>query len=57
MGINAKRILRNGFILLIAAALLGACAQERDPINRVQPYALPKTFFIGEDFQSADDDP
>ena len=57
MGINAKRILGSGSILLIAAVLLGACADERDPINRVQPYALPKTFFIGEDFQSADDDP
>ena len=57
MGINAKKILGTGFILLIAGILFGACAQERDPIDRVQPYALPKTFFIGEDYQSADDDP
>ncbi len=57
MGINAKRILGNGTILLIAAILFGACAQERDPIDRVQPYALPKTFFIGDDYNNADDDP
>ncbi len=52
-----KNATRSGLLLLIAAVLFGACAEERDPIDRVQPYALPKTFFIGEDFQSSDDDP
>ena len=55
--INSK-VLRSGVLLLLAAGLFGAaCAEERAPIDRVQPYALPKTFFIGDDFQSADDDP
>ncbi len=52
-----KNATRSGLLLLIAAVLFGACAEERDPIDRVQPYALPKTFFIGEDFNSAEDDP
>lgn len=46
------------------AALIGAvgwaslgCAAERDPINRVQPQALNKAFFIGEDLRSPGDDP
>lgn len=51
-----KRI-QSGVLLLVAAGLLAACAEERAPINRVQPYALPKTFFIGEDFQNVNDDP
>jgi hypothetical protein len=40
-------------------ALLGAssCASERAPINRVQPNALNKSFFVGNDLQNADDDP
>ena len=33
------------------------CAQERDPINRVQANAMSKHFFIGEDLQSTKDDP
>ncbi len=57
MGVYMRNATRSGLLLLIAAVLFGACAEERDPIDRVQPYALPKTFFIGEDFQSADDDP
>ena len=52
-----KGILKSGILLLVAAGVLGGCAEERDPIDRVQPYALPKTFFIGEDFNSVDDDP
>ncbi|MCP4674560.1 MAG: hypothetical protein GY854_03390 [Deltaproteobacteria bacterium] len=45
-----------GLFILVATILL-ACAKERDPVDRVQPYALPKSFFIGENFQSVDDDP
>ena len=33
------------------------CAEERDPINRVQPNALPKSFFIGASFTDKTDDP
>ncbi len=33
------------------------CAGERDPISRVQPNALPKTFFLGNDLKSPLDDP
>jgi hypothetical protein len=46
------------------AAMVGAvgcasigCAQERDPINRVQPNALSKHFFVGADLSSPKDDP
>ena len=49
---------RFGLLSLAAAAALAAgCAQERDPINRVQANALPKAFFLGSDLKSADDDP
>ncbi len=41
----------------LALVLLGGCAEERPPIDRVQPYALKKSFFIGENFQSTSDDP
>ena len=37
--------------------LLFACAEERAPIDRTQPNALEKRFFVGEDFLLADDDP
>ncbi len=33
------------------------CAQERPPINRVQPNYFDKSFFIGKDYTSAGDDP
>ena len=43
----------------LVAALLGtsSCAQERDPINRVQADALDKSFFVGPDLVSTADDP
>jgi hypothetical protein len=46
--------------LLLASSLLVAafgCAEERPPIDRVQPFALEKAHFIGEDFLSTADDP
>lgn len=49
---------RSGLMLLAASACLAAgCAEERDPINRVQPNVLPKTFFLGADLKSPADDP
>ncbi|MFO0664529.1 MAG: zinc-dependent metalloprotease [Polyangiaceae bacterium] len=40
-----------------ACALFSGCAGERDPVNRVQPNALPKSFFLGEDLVLPTDDP
>lgn len=33
------------------------CAAERDPINRVQLNAIPKSFLVGSDYTGAQDDP
>jgi hypothetical protein len=48
-------------LLLGAAGLLSGsvvgCAQERAPINQVQADALAKSFFVGADLKSTDDDP
>ena len=33
------------------------CAEERDPINRVQAGAVPKAFFLGQDLEDYKDDP
>jgi hypothetical protein len=38
-------------------ALLTSCASERAPINRVQPNALEKTFFVGQQLSVDEDDP
>ncbi len=43
--------------LLIIAFVFSGCAEERDPIDRVQPYALDKVHFIGQDFTDTRDDP
>ncbi|AKU96366.1 hypothetical protein AKJ09_03030 [Labilithrix luteola] len=50
---------RTGLILLSAAACIGsgACAEERAPIDKVQPNALPKSFFVGENLADGKDDP
>src|SRR5438552_2127232 len=42
---------------LLALALTAACASERPAINRVQPDALAKSFFVGTDLKSTTDDP
>ncbi len=44
---------------IVGAVVWGSvgCAQERDPINRVQPNALDKAFFIGANFTDTSDDP
>ncbi len=46
-------------VLFVFAVLLltVGCAQERDPINRVQANALAKSFFVGEDLVSDADNP
>lgn len=43
--------------LVLAGAVIGGCAEEREPINRVQANALKKNFFVGDDLKSAEDDP
>lgn len=48
--------LRLGAIAL-AAITAGGCAEEREPINRVQPDAVVKSFFVGADFVDNADDP
>ena len=42
--------------MLLLVILVG-CAKERDPVDRVQPYALDKSFFVGSDLSDASDDP
>lgn len=41
----------------LAAGGSWGCAEERAPIIRTQPNQMPKSFFIGEDFQGTADDP
>ncbi len=41
----------------LAAGSSAGCAEERAPINRVQPNALAKSFFVGADLQGTTDDP
>src|SRR5258708_19037905 len=53
---------RLGLVALAASPVLFSafttgCAQERDPINRVQANALDKTFFVGANLSDAADDP
>lgn len=45
------------FWLALLALLAMACAEERAPIDRVQPYALDKAFFVGPKLQDISDDP
>lgn len=44
-------------VIALAAGGAGGCAEERAPINRVQPNAMAKSFFVGEDFEDNADDP
>ena len=53
-----KRTLSLLIIGAIACALcLSSCAEERPPINRVQPLALKKSYFVGPDLQDPKDNP
>src|SRR5260221_2699062 len=45
------------FSLLTLLTLLSGCASERAPINRVQPEALQKSFFVGASLTDDADDP
>jgi len=41
----------------LVAMGLGACADERAPIDRTQPNGMKKEFFVGPDLQGTEDDP
>ena len=54
----SKTFARRAFAVLaiVGCSGLAGCAEERDPINRVQPNALAKSFFVAE-LDTPDDDP
>lgn len=55
MNLNCMRAALLGTVALV---VLGAgCAEEREPINRVKPNALAKSFFVGKDLKDITDDP
>jgi hypothetical protein len=49
--------LSNYLLSALAVLLIAGCAQERPPIDRVQPLALEKSYFVGESFVDTSDDP
>lgn len=49
------RSIRRVFLAGVAALSLVGCAEEREPINRVQPNALEKSFFVGRIDDESDD--
>ncbi len=51
-----KHLVLLGGLGLTAGGAVG-CATERAPINRVQADALAKSFFVGDDLASSQDDP
>jgi hypothetical protein len=62
VGMHSKWFGRIGLTALVVGCLgssTGAvgCAAERDPINRVQANAIPKSFFIGNKLNDTSDDP
>ena len=54
-----SRIGLSGLVLALAGGSSGVagCAAERDPIDRTQPGAVSKAFFVGENFEDFRDDP
>lgn len=53
---RTSSLIRLARAALLVAPVLAGCAEERAPINRVQPNALAKAFFVG-DIEDAADDP
>ena len=43
--------------MTVMLVFVAGCAEERTPIDRVQPFALEKSFFVGESFTDTSDDP
>jgi hypothetical protein len=54
---SARSSSNRPLLAALAALLMASCAQERPPINRVQPNYFDKSFFVGKDFQNPSDDP
>lgn len=56
---RSKWLTRGAFTALVLGVLGSSvgCAEERDPINRVQAGAVPKAFFLGADLEDYKDDP
>jgi hypothetical protein len=54
-----RSVLQHAAVLLpcLLGAVVSGCAEERDPINRVQPNAIPKEFFVGASLEDPGDDP
>jgi hypothetical protein len=54
-----KWLTRGAFAALIMSVVgsSSGCAEERDPINRVQAGAIPKSFFLGASLEDHRDDP
>jgi hypothetical protein len=50
-------VLFAGLLITMGGAAIFGCAGERDPIDRVQPYALEKALFVGQDLQDPADNP
>ncbi|HTQ04657.1 MAG TPA: hypothetical protein VMI54_12410 [Polyangiaceae bacterium] len=50
-----SRLVSSFALSVLAVTLLGSCAEERAPINRVQPDALDKAFFVGKLDDDSDD--
>jgi hypothetical protein len=48
-------MLRSFVLGALTLTMVSACAEERAPINRVQPNALPKSYFVGDLADRADD--
>src|SRR5215467_4382107 len=56
---DGKFLRRIGFAALLTGVFASGsgCAAQRDPIDRVQPNAIPKSFFIGAKYNDSTDDP
>ena len=48
---------RLSLITLALSLLLAACAQQREPVDRVQPNGIDKSFFVGADLLDTSDNP
>ncbi|MFO0749574.1 MAG: hypothetical protein U1F43_28470 [Myxococcota bacterium] len=55
--LRLQHLSTSGLMAIGLAFAVSACAEERAPIDRTQPDALKKAYFIGNDFQSPVDDP
>lgn len=56
---SLTRIAMAALVIGVTASSAGAvgCAAERDPIDRVQANAIPKSFFVGAKLNDSSDDP